>query len=313
MLLDIRLFGCKMNLLVIGAKMAEDNSSFLNYVNSSGFAFQMRIEEEILKGQNRWQFAGREHRWQDENGRDGYIDLLIDFGTLRAIIECKKQKDKNWVFLKRKNSRQQSKCSLLWAKKYKPVNQMPFPADFIAWDVFDVSPMAYASAFCTLQGQGDNSKPLLERTASELTHAAECLAKEELAFSITKDFPRHNHRMYMPIIVTNAKLTICSFIPNNVDLATGELSLENATFETVPYIRFRKGLQTNILSSKIQIGDRRELELRQINAEKERTVFVVNSENLLDFLKECNIVPNNDEMEFPWIAVDQIYYNLSNN
>lgn len=68
--------------------MTEDNSSFLNYVNSSGFAFQMRIEEEINKGQNQWQFAGREHRWQDENGQSGYIDLLIDFRALRVLIEC---------------------------------------------------------------------------------------------------------------------------------------------------------------------------------------------------------------------------------
>src|SRR5688572_12794753 len=112
--------------------MTEDNSSFLNYVNSSGFAFQMRIEEEILKGQNRWQLVGREHRWQDENGRDGYIDLILDFGRLRVLIECKKQKDKNWIFLKSKSSQHRTKSSLLWAKKYKPLRNLPFPVDFIA-------------------------------------------------------------------------------------------------------------------------------------------------------------------------------------
>jgi hypothetical protein len=115
----------------------------------------------------------------------------------------------------------------------------------------------------------------------------------------------------MPTIVTNARLTICSFIPNDIDLSTGELSLESAQFETVPYLRFQKGLQTDILGSKIQIGYKQGLELRQINAEKERTVFVVNSESLLDFLKECNITANSYEMEFPWKAVDQVYYNLT--
>lgn len=290
--------------------MAEDNSSFINYVNSSGFAFQMRIEEEIQKSPNQWRFAGREHRWQDENGQNGYIDLIVDSGNLRVLIECKRQKDKNWIFLKPQSSQQKDKCTLLWARKYKPVNTMPFPADFMAWDIFSVSPMSYVSAFCTMQGQGDNQRTLLEKTASELTHATECLAKEELTFSITKDFPRQ--RVYMPIIVTNANLTVCSFIPNNVSLATGELPLENAHFETVPYIRFQKGLETSILGSKIQIGWQQELELKNINAEKERTVFVVNSENLLDFLKDCSYTANQNEMQFPWTLVDQVYYDSAN-
>ncbi len=186
--------------------MAEDNSSFLNSINSSGFAFQMRIEEEINKGQNQWRFAGREHRWEDENGQSGYIDLLIDSGVLRLLIECKKQKDKSWIFLKARSSQHKDRCSLLWAKKYQPISQMSFPADFTAWDVFSISPTSYVSAFCTMQGQGDNSRTLLEKTASELTHAAECLAKEELAFSAIKEISQQ--KICMPIIVTNAKLKV---------------------------------------------------------------------------------------------------------
>ena len=290
-------------------KMTEDNSSFLNYVNSSGFAFQIRIEEEILKEPNRWQLAGREHRWQDESGQSGYIDLLVNFfGRLRVLIECKKQKDKNWIFLKTKSSQQKDGCSLLWSKKYKPINQMPFLADFAAWDIFSFSPTSYVSAFCTMQGQGDNTRTLLEKTASELTHAAECLAKEELAFSAIKEFP--HEKIYMPVIVTNATLTVCSFAPNNVNISTGELSLENAEFETVPFIRFQKGLETSILGTNIQLGRQQDLELRDINAEKERTVFVVNSENLLDFLKNCSFLPDRNNMQFPWNSLDQIYYSF---
>lgn len=291
--------------------MTEDNSSFLNYVNSSGFAFQMRIEEEISKGQNRWQFAGREHRWQDESGQSGYIDLLVDFGALRVLIDCKKQKDKNWVFLKAKSHQHKDGCSILWAKKYPPIDQIPFPADFAAWDVFNISPTSYVSAFCTMQGQGDNSRTLLEKTASELTHAAECLAKEELSFGIAKT--HFQQKLYMPMIVTNAKLTVCSFAPNNVNISTGELPLTDAEFETVPYIRFQKGLETNILSTNVQLGRSQGLELREINAEKERTVFVINSENLLDFLDNCHLLPDRNRMQFPWDTLDQIYWGMKKN
>lgn len=268
----------------------------------------MRIEEEILKEPNRWRLAGREHRWQDESGQSGYIDLLVDFGALRVLIDCKKQKDKNWIFLKAKSSQHRDRCSLLWAKKYQPINQMPFPADFAAWDAFSISPTSYVSAFCTMQGQGDNSRTLLEKTASELTHAAECLAKEELAFTVVRN--SSHQKIYMPIIVTNAKLMVCSFAPHNVNISTGELSLENTEFEEVPYIRFQKGLETSILGTDIQLGRQQELELRDINAEKERTVFVVNSENLLDFLKSCNLLPDRNQMRFPWDSLDQIYYSF---
>lgn len=287
-------------------KMAEDNSSFLNYVNSSGFAFQMRIEEEILKEPNRWRLVGREHRWQDESGQSGYIDLLVDFDALRVLVECKKQKDKNWVFLKAKSGEHRDRCSLLWAKKYKPIDPMPIPTDFAAWDVFSVSPTSYVSAFCTLQGQGDNSKTLLEKTASELTHATECLAKEEFAFTVAKDFPQQ--KVYLPAIVTNAKLTVCSFAPHKVNISTGELALEDAEFQEVPYIRFQKGLETSILSSASQIGIQQELGLREINAEKERTVFVVNSDHLLDFLKHCDINTHQRDIQVPWVKIDRIYF-----
>jgi hypothetical protein len=289
--------------------MAEDNSSFLNYVNSSGFAFQMRIEEEILKEPNRWRLAGKEHRWQDESGQSGYIDLLVEFfGKFRVLIECKKQKDKNWIFLKTKSSQHKGTCSFLWSRKYKPIDQISFPTDFAAWDTFSFSPSSYISAFCTMQGQGDNIRTLLEKTASELTHAAECLAKEELSFSPIKDFP--HEKIYIPVIVTNATLTVCSFASSNVDISTGELSLENAEFETVPFIRFQKGLETNILSATTQLGIQRQLELHEINAEKERTVFVVNSENLLEFLKSLNLDSYRTGMELPWNVVDSVYYSL---
>lgn len=288
--------------------MTEDNSSFLNSVNSSGFAFQMRIEEEILKQPNRWKFAGREHRWQDENGQSGYIDLLVDFDDLHVLIECKKQKDKSWIFLKARSSQEKDSCSLLWTKKYEPIDPMPFSSDFIAWDLFDFSPSSYISAFCTMQGQGDNPRTLLEKTASELTHAAECLAKEELDFSIAKDFSQK--KIYIPVIVTNAKLTVCSFAPHNINISTGELSLEDTEFTTVPYIRFQKGLETSILGTTDQLGIQQDLELRNINTEKERTVFVVNSDNLLEFLKNCGLNHHRNEAQLPWNIVDRIYYSL---
>jgi hypothetical protein len=134
------------------------------------------------------------------------------------------------------------------------------------------------------------------------------LAKEELAFSLAEDYSQQ--KIYMPIIVTNATLTVCSFAPNNINISTGDLSLEDAEFESVPYIRFQKGLETNILGSKLQLGMSQGLELKDINAEKERTVFVVNSEHLRDFFENCDLVPNQNVMQHPWVSLDQIYYSM---
>ena len=52
--------------------------------------------------------------------------------------------------------------------------------------------------------------------------------------------------IYLPIIITTAKLQVCKFHPINVSTTDGKISDGDSKFEPVDYIRFCKNLDTNI-------------------------------------------------------------------
>jgi hypothetical protein len=109
---------------------------------------------------------------------------------------------------------------------------------------------------------------MLERTAAELILATEAVADEEFRIPTIG-------MSYSPVIVTTAELSVCHYNPSDISLDTGEIS--NASFEIVPYVRFRKSL--------VQGGAQGET-LTKIASESERTVFVVNANKFISFLQE---------------------------
>src|SRR5262249_25748498 len=75
---------------------------FRKIVNASGFLFQLRVENEIETTQldHRWTVLAREHPWQDvASDRNGYIDLVLGKANVRLVIECKRTRDADWIFL----------------------------------------------------------------------------------------------------------------------------------------------------------------------------------------------------------------------
>jgi hypothetical protein len=89
----------------------EDKQKLLRLVNSSGFPFQMRIANEIrLKHGDsffHWTVITQEHAWRAVDGtRDGFIDLIIrNSENDRMVLECKRSRDADWVFLTHKMGR----------------------------------------------------------------------------------------------------------------------------------------------------------------------------------------------------------------
>ncbi len=74
----------------------------LKLVNSSGFLFQERIEEEIRTTHSKhgWKVLVREHRWEiEEPAAGGFIDLVLKRGNFRLVVECKRLREGHWVFL----------------------------------------------------------------------------------------------------------------------------------------------------------------------------------------------------------------------
>jgi hypothetical protein len=86
-----------------------------------------------------------------------------------------------------------------------------------------------------------------------------------------------------PAIVTNAELAICRFEPDQVSLADGTLQNPDE-ISKVPFIRFRKSLGTDFPSGAFN-------DLAAATRARQRTVFIVNSASLSEFLRNWAIGP----------------------
>ncbi len=256
----------------MGGTMATANNDLLNLVNASGFLFQLKVEQEITASatQHGKAVLAREHRWVHPLTRqEGFVDLITSAGTNgKIVIECKRVREAQWVFLVPEGSAQTSNVRVLWTKRFSPDRQGA------AWDEFSLQKASLESQFCIVRGQADRDQPMLERVAGFLLNSVEAFADEELSFE--RPVGGTGLRFYFPAVVTSAKLYACRFRPDKIDLISGEL--KTASFEEIRFIRFTKSMSTTLKSSQAPA------QVTDSAIESQRTVFVVSAENLVPFL-----------------------------
>jgi hypothetical protein len=269
--------------------MPTTDQALLNLVNSSGFLFQLRIEQEIASTHSKHgkSVLAREHPWIHPETRDeGFIDLITTAGPNGKIVfECKRLRDADWVFLVHPSAKLTTSASILWRKRLSENR----PA--AAWDDFSLKRQSLEAEFCVVRGQADTQVPMLERLSGILLASVEALALEEAAYPQKVGWA--GLRFYFPAVVTTARLSVCRADPAVVDLSSGELA--NAAFEEVPYIRFTKSLPTTLGSSRLPTN------VPEAAHESRRTVFVVNASHLAAFLTgEWEFDPPMDGGLWPW-------------
>ena len=248
-------------------------------VNRSGFPLQIAIETLIGRNrkQNDWRVIYSEHAWANEKGESGFIDLILelDGGAYVLIIECKRVLDTTWIFLNSKGEINKRKRAKVWLNNYEN-------GRFQTTEWIDITPDPECPEceFCLVPGQNKKSAPMLERVASTLISSTESFAREEAPL-----FPTFfDRRFYFNVVVTTAKLNVCTFDPSSISLIDG--TLKNADFHEIPFVRFRKQLQAAPYISGIP---KRLFSYKTYSGAKENTVFVVNSEGFKDFLKKLDI------------------------
>lgn len=99
----------------------------------------------------------------------------------------------------------------------------------------------------------------------------------------------HARLFIFPSIVTNAEIAVCRFDPTKIKITDGTLEAGDVEISTVPFIRFRKSLTTEFPQGVFY-------HLEAANRARERTVFVVNSTSLSEFLKDWKMdaLPDRD-------------------
>jgi hypothetical protein len=121
---------------------------------------------------------------------------------------------------------------------------------------------------------------MLERICYELLDSVESLSEEQMSTEpeLSQHYPEHK-AVYVPVVVTNTELVVCHFEPQEVDLSEGVLEDSHGEFESVPFVRFQKNFTTRFATSRVPMS------LEEVNKENQRTVFVVHSPSLPDFLR----------------------------
>lgn len=272
----------------------------LKQINKSGFPFQLRVEQEIRKteDEHHWAVASREHPWTTPGGdpsSHGFIDIVLkhkEYSTFRLVVECKRMKANDarqlrWLFLLPQDEVKPTmlaSCFEVEGRAGKDYADKLRWDDVRIWDNVNLSPASLQSEFCILQSDEPRRQPILESLASEVLESIEGLAEEEVNMEKSLDQSIHTRLFIFPAIVTNAEIATCRFDPAKINVNDGTLSAADVEITTVPFIRFRKSLATGFPRGMFYLLD-------AANRARERTVFVVNSASLLEFLKNWNMRP----------------------
>ncbi|MBN1459969.1 MAG: hypothetical protein JXA57_10550 [Armatimonadetes bacterium] len=251
------------------------------HINSSGFPLQIGLEHAINASchSHGWSVLHTEHGWlNSETGESGFIDLVVhnQAGTIVLNVECKRPQDCTWQFLLPAPNDGPEDRAKFWAS-----NMSKAGVRFFDWLDLHVRPVSFESAFCVVAGQDSKTRPMLERIAAQVVESTEALAREEALALERQDSPQL--RTYFNVIVTTARLEVCRFDPSEVDLDTGKV--DSISSEEVPFIRFRKQLSPRPkLPENLYVSG-----LWTLARAKENTVFVVQANSFLDFIRQIHL------------------------
>jgi hypothetical protein len=264
------------------------SNPLLNLINSSGFVFQIGVRREIERAVNLhgWEVMVEEHQWIHPITHDtGFIDLVLKHKRqviVRLVVECKRATNLDWVFLTpREYSRETPKITVFWT------NRKEKDKDVWGWLDIAADPPSAQSSFCVLKGQDEKKTPMLERIADSLLPSIEALAIQEMSLQ-PYDNTFGKPALYLPIIITNAKLSTASFDAKNVNMETGKL--EDAKFEEVSLVRFRKSLTTHMHSTMAP------KDLIEANVFSQVSILVVNASSFAKVFTEFHLQSNIGEV-----------------
>lgn len=251
----------------------------ISSANASGFPLQIATATAINKSRH-WRVSVEEHPWRTEGGSQGFIDIVAANRKRNPaheilVIECKRVRQAGWVFLIPKDPPPPRHQAIMWQSNFTDSAWRKFD-----WENLPSDPPTFQSEFCAIPGQDQGRMNLLERTASELIDSIEALATQEK--ELQDRGGEHNFtRVYVPVLVTTAKLFVAYFDPSSISLGEGTLPKETTT-EEVPYVRFYKGLGT-------YKGQLNGTNIQEHHRLCQRTIFVVNAEKLPCFLDEFEL------------------------
>jgi hypothetical protein len=256
-------------------------------VNDSGFPLQLGVQR-IAAGNQRWQVELTEHAWRDPlTGDEKFIDLVIRneenrvIGPMRIVIEAKRAAKTEWIFLREHEPETAHDDNRLSAVVRVLARSRTQERVLNEWFGVPFLPGSPEVSFCVIRRDGQRAQDLLEKVAAELVRAIDALTAHEDALHARQRQRAQGNwppiaRVYVPMIVTTARLFVCDAPYEHVDFESGRL--EPSAMKSVAAVRFKKSFGS-IAPERSNAKD-----ITEFAEAGQRTVVVVQATHLNDLL-----------------------------
>lgn len=285
--------------------LKSDSDWAIHSLNIQGTFFERWCQETAKK--SRWNVVSTNYpvEFPPHNGPlvgeqstlDIYAQLAKDTMLLTLLIECKKNNPEfiDWVFFAHPDINHQKHFT------GSLINQKPIENEENKWETTPIlSPMisldwiptsdAWETRGNYLKYKKDNDKTrtsnaAIMQAAHQIALATKAVFNEELLNSkalSTKAKMPYSHQIFIPTIVTTAKLFLCKFDPKDIDPKTGEIPFAKASLEEQPYILYEYPLPVHFHSTpldKVSV-----LKTGNKDFGTRMDILVVNSSSFPDFL-----------------------------
>ncbi len=250
-------------------------------INESGFPLQMGVKQ-LAQNSPDWRVLLSEHAWRDPlSGDEKFIDLVVRRrgGPERLVIECKRARDTEWLFL-RDPTTYPERDNRLNVRARVAAKRPTKGGSFDEWIDIPFIPGSPEAAYCVIRKNNQRSQEMLEKTAAEIVRATDALAGQEININAKNAILRFGC-VYVPMIVTTAKMFICDTNYEQVNMETGEIV--GPTIAAAPLIRFNKSLGLP------DLGRSSAVSVEMFAQQSERSVIVVQAVAFSEFLRNWGI------------------------
>lgn len=279
--------------------MSKNLDDYLRILNETGFFFQMRVAKEV---DDVFDIVKEEIPFE-HNRQTSKLDALAEISNdhFRAFIfiEAKRHSHdfNSWIFFRPERTRKPPPPYILAFGVFKPSEIVD---GFYASSVSNKSGAALNLALVPYQFSKLGSLEVgyigIEVKLSESKHRLQDLtevskdvviATHGMAMEIEKRAPkdkriREEVHFFIPVIVTTAKLFLAGADLSKVALSDGKISQDGLNLQEVPWLVYEFPLTAELLLP-VNAGSERWDSVREDDLRK-RHIFVVNSENLREFL-----------------------------
>lgn len=234
----------------------------------------------------------------EQSALDVYAQLAKKTILLTLLIECKKNNPGfiDWVFFPHPNANHPKHFtgSLIGNKPVESVeNRWETSASLspmISLEWIPTSDAWETRGSYSKYKDGDKTKTsnsAISKAAHQIALAAKAIFNEELinnkALSTHAKIP-YIHQIFIPTIVTTAKLFTCKFDPKDIDEKTGEIPYSKAKLEEQPYLLYEYPLPVPFHSTPFdKVGV---LKTGNKDFGTRMDIIVVNSSKLSEFLSK---------------------------